>query len=113
MTALQEQLQLSGLDRIVAGTVQQVMDLRAAERSFHPVRRYLEGLTWGGGPRLATWPATYLGAEASPCATEIGWMFLIAMIARVFEPGCKADYMMILEGSRKINGLRHPWGRMI
>jgi len=62
------------------------------------VRDYLSALRWDGTARLGTWVCTYLGAEATDYAKGIGPLFLLAMVARVFEPGVKADYMMILEG---------------
>ena len=59
---------------------------------------YLDRVSWDGKPRLASWLATYLGAEPSAYHSEIGRMFLTAMIARIFRPGCKADYLLTLEG---------------
>jgi predicted P-loop ATPase len=98
VTALQELLQASGLEKLGKDTVHQAVDLRAYERRFHPVRDYLDALRWDGTPRLANWLATYLGAEDTQYHRRIGCMFLVAMVARIFEPGCKADYMPIFEG---------------
>jgi predicted P-loop ATPase len=95
---LQVWLQQAGLCRIGKDAVHQAVDIRARERAFHPVRNFLEALTWDGRERLHGWLAVYLGAERNAYTTKIGAMFLISMVARIFAPGCKADYMLILEG---------------
>jgi predicted P-loop ATPase len=98
VTALQELLQASGLEKVGKDTVHQAVDLRAYERRFHPIREYLEALRWDRTPRLASWLAYHLGAEDTEYHRRIGCMFLVAMVARIFRPGCKADYMPVLEG---------------
>lgn len=102
VSQLQEWLQQSGLPRVGRETVHQAVDLRAQECAFHPVRNYLGGLAWDGIKRLPTWLSSYLGAEATPYATGIGTLFMTALVARVYDPGCKADYMIVLEGAQGI-----------
>ena len=98
VAALQEFLQLAGIEKLGKDTVHQAVDLRAQECAFHPVRDYLDGLKWDGRPRVDAWLDSYLDADDSEYHRGIGRMFLVAMVARIFEPGCKADYMPILEG---------------
>jgi predicted P-loop ATPase len=95
---VQEALQKMALDRLSRETAHHAVDLVAREHRFHPVRDYLNGLVWDGKPRLDSWLTDYLGAEASGYTARIGAMFLISMVARIFEPGCKADHMLIIEG---------------
>ena len=96
--ALVEYLQLSGIEKIGKDTTHQAVDLRAAERAFHPLRNYLGGLAWDGQKRVDTWLTNYLGAADNEYHRGIGRMFLVAMVARIYRPGCKADYMPVLEG---------------
>jgi predicted P-loop ATPase len=98
VTAVQEWLQRAGLSAVSKDTTHQAVDLCASEHAFHPVRQYLSELRWDGERRLLGWLNAYLGVDHDAYARGIGTMFMIAMVARVFEPGCKADYMLVLEG---------------
>lgn len=98
VSTLQELLQRAGLEKIGKDVVHQAVDLRAHERAFHPVRDYLSALQWDRNPRLSGWLTAYLGAEDNEYTQRIGPMFLQMMVARIIEPGCKADYMLVLEG---------------
>jgi predicted P-loop ATPase len=99
-TAIQEHLQRSGLPRIGKETIHQAVDAVGREHSFHPVRDYLNGLSWDGERRLDEFLTYYLGAEPSDYNHEIGLMFMVSTVKRIFEPGCQADYALVLEGEQ-------------
>jgi hypothetical protein len=104
--AVQAWLQWFGFRRIGKGTVYDAIDKHAREQRFNPVRNHLESLSWDGKPRLGTWLTTYLGVASTSkdgeagYVEEVGKMFLIGMVARIFAPGCKLDYMLVLEGGQ-------------
>lgn len=58
----------------------------------------LKGLIWDGQRRANVWMTTRLDAELNSYTQAIGQMFLISLVARIFEPGCKVDYMPVFEG---------------
>ena len=102
VTDIQKWMQHAGLERIPRGTVRDAVELCAQRQSFHPLRNYLDRLKWDGTPRINVWLITRLGAENTDYVHFIGQMFLISMVARIFEPGCKADHMLVLEGQQGI-----------
>jgi Virulence-associated protein E len=100
VTAVQAWLQRFGLLKLGVGATHDAVNKHAREHSYHPLRDYLNALKWDGKDRLRMWLHTYLGAEHTEYIEEIGTMFLIAMVARVLRPGCKLDYMLVLEGTQ-------------
>lgn len=81
----------------------------AHETLVHPVRAYLDALTWDGHPRIDAWLTTYGGAAADAYTAAVGALTLIAAVRRVRQPGAKFDEITILEGPQgtgKSSGLR-------
>jgi predicted P-loop ATPase len=100
VSAMQSWLQWYGFRGLGKDATHDAVNVHARDHAFHPVRDYLNSLRWDGGGRVRTWLHKYLGAEDNEYTNEIGKMFLIGMVARIFEPGCKFDYMPILEGEQ-------------
>jgi predicted P-loop ATPase len=81
------------------GEVAKAVETVAREdRAYHPVREYLDNLKWDGIGRLDDWLMLYLGVEQSELARAFGSKWMISAVARVYEPGCKADHVLIVEG---------------
>jgi hypothetical protein len=66
--------------------------------SYHPIKDYFHSLKWDGIPRLDTWMARYLAAPDTPFNRAVASLCLIAAVRRIKQPGCKFDYITVLEG---------------
>ena len=82
----------------------------AYNERFHPVREWLGGLEWDGTARLDKWLLYVLGESPESLSSNmaeylalVGRYWLLGMVARVMQPGCKFDYCPVLEGK---GGLR-------
>jgi predicted P-loop ATPase len=105
VTSVQEHLQWKGLVKLGKDTAHQAVLSRASECAFHPVRNYLDALEWDGVSRVGdgeNWLTTYLGAANNEYTQGVGKMFLVSLVARIYAPGCQADYMMVLEGPQGV-----------
>jgi Virulence-associated protein E len=80
--------------------VQQAAERACEATRFDPVFDYLNPLQWDAHPRLDAWLATYLGADDTPLNRSIGRKMLIAAVRRARQPGCKFDYVVVLEGKQ-------------
>jgi len=66
---------------------------------FHPVRDYLDTLEWDGVPRLDNWLFNYTKAVGpKEYVQAVGRKVLTAMVARIYKPAIKFDYVLILQG---------------
>lgn len=85
---------------VTTNQLHEAVETVARENKNHPVRNYLKSLKWDGVPRIDTWMMKYLGAADNEYVREVGAKTLIACAARIFDPGCKLDTILILEGAQ-------------
>ena len=75
----------------------------AAERAYHPIREYFNGLPeWDGVERLDTLLVDYLGADDNSYTRAVMRKTLCAAVARICQPGVKFDHILVLNGSQGI-----------
>lgn len=94
---LEENYGVTGKDKI-----KDAKDAVLTRNKVHPIRDYLNGLTWDGVPRLETLIIDYIGAEDTLLNRAMTRKHFVAAVARVMNPGCKYDYCLIISGAEGI-----------
>lgn len=94
-----------GLPSIARAALVEAIETVANGRRWHPVREYLAGLRWDETARIDRWLIHAIGEtpqSLAPSVAEylalVGRFWLLGMVHRVMEPGCKFDYCPVLEG---------------
>lgn len=94
---LEENYEVTGKDKI-----KDAKDAVLTRHRRHPIREYLNGLTWDGVPRLDKLIIDYVGAEDTPLNRAMTRKHFTAAVARIMTPGCKYDYCLIMTGPEGI-----------
>lgn len=72
-------------------------------RRFNPIKKYFESLPkWDGTRRFEKIFIDYFGADDNVYTRQVAKTFLFAGIKRIYNPGCKYDYIPVLVGSQGI-----------
>lgn len=81
------------------------MSVMAFENKYHPVKQWLGSLPqWDEKDRIDNLLKTYIPCEGDDeLRAVVGRRFMVALIKRIFEPGCQSDYLMVLEGLQGIH----------
>ena len=74
--------------------------LDVEKHQYHPIREYINSLTWDGIPRIDTLLIDYFGAADNKYTRAAIRKALCAAVARVFRPGTKYDMVLVLVGEQ-------------
>lgn len=68
----------------------------------NPAKEYMESLQWDGAQRLNNWLFDYAGAvnADNTYLESVGSKWMIGAVKRIYEPGCKFDTVLVLEGEQ-------------
>jgi hypothetical protein len=81
--------------------MREAIELACLDNCFNPVLDYLDGLRWDGVERVDEWLITYFGAKDTELNRQISRKTLLAAVRRQRQPGCKYDFVLVLENERQ------------
>ena len=70
------------------------------KNSYNPIKQLLESKQWDGKERISTLFQKYLGCEDNAYTKEVARLVFAGGIARLYNNGCKFDFMPIFRGTQ-------------
>lgn len=68
--------------------------------AYHPIKEKIESIKWDGKKRIDKFLANIMKCDNGIYAREVSRMIFYGGISRIYNPGCKFDYMPILVGEQ-------------
>lgn len=72
----------------------------AKENAFDSAIDFIKGIKWDGTARLDSWLQTVYGAPDDEYHRAVASNWIKGLVSRIVYPGCKFDYVMVLEGEQ-------------
>lgn len=80
--------------------IKRAIDIVGNNNHYHPIIDRLESLEWDGKSRLRYLLPRYLGTDESDYIFEATRIMMMGAVHRVYNPGCKFEYMVCLVGGQ-------------
>ena len=80
--------------------IKRAIDIVGNNNHYHPIIDRLESLEWDGVVRVRHLLPKYLGTEESDYIYEATRIMMMGAVQRVYNPGCKFEYMVCLVGGQ-------------
>jgi predicted P-loop ATPase len=90
----------AGLTKVGLATCHDAALVAAFNDTRNELHAYLNGLQWDGVERLGHLMADGFGAQHNAYTQAVGRCWMVSMVARAFNPGCKVDTVPIFEGEQ-------------
>ena len=68
--------------------------------SYHPIKQKIESIEWDGKSRIDRFLVDIMKCDDDVYSREVARMIFYGGISRIYDPGCKFDYMTILVGEQ-------------
>lgn len=87
-----------GFSTLSDATAYHALTLFAHAHPRNEPRDWMETLVWDGNERIDSFFIDCLGSDDTAYSRAASHNFWVGMVARIFNPGCKMDNMVVLEG---------------
>lgn len=97
---------VTGIPRVTSRMAGEAVVAYAMREKRNCAYDWLDALVWDMKPRLRSLATLGFGTTGSEYEVAVCRNLILSMVKRIFEPGCKSDYMPIFEGPQGVGKSR-------
>jgi hypothetical protein len=97
-----------GFEKVTHRVVYSVIQALSKRNARSPMLERIRSLEWDGRERLDTWTSRLWGVADSGYSREVSSKWLMSACARMEQPGCKVDWMLIVVGPQSTGKTSMP-----